>query len=54
MRTFESTEEPWRRIATAALAIAAVVVVAAAAQTPFAASALDRPVSKCSDFGCEK
>jgi hypothetical protein len=54
MRTFESTEEPWRRIATAALAIAAVVVVAAAAQTPFTASAPDRPASKCSEFACEK
>jgi hypothetical protein len=54
MRTFESTEEAWRRVATAALAIAGIVAVAAAAQTPFAAPAPDRPVSRCSDFACEQ
>jgi hypothetical protein len=53
MRTFESTKSrAWRRIRTAVLAIAAVVVVAA--HTPYAAPAPDRPLSKCSDYGCEQ
>jgi hypothetical protein len=56
MRTLERTRTKsgaWRRIRAAALAIGALVVVARTARTTSGA-APDRPVSKCSEFGCEQ
>jgi len=54
MRTFASnTRAARRRIGALALAIGAVLLIAGRTPT-YATSAPDRPVSKCSDFGCEE